>query len=77
MPNSFKACCLTLFHVKTGQCCPPPSLEECSSLELNDEAPPPVAEGLYYWRIYFGICWGGGDSFRKVLKPFKSLPLSS
>ena len=41
MPNSFKACCLTLFHVKTGQCCPPPSLEECSSLELNDEAPPP------------------------------------
>ena len=36
MPNSFKACCLTLFHVKTGQCCPPPSLEECSSLELND-----------------------------------------
>ena len=81
MPNSFKACCLTLFHIKTGQCCPPPSLEECSSLELNDEAPPPpppppVAEGLYYWRIYFGICWGG-DSFRKVLKPFKSLPLSS
>ena len=76
MPNSFKACCLTLFHIKTGQCCPPPSLEECSSLELNDEAPP-VAEGLYYWRIYFGICWGGGDSFRKVLKPFKSLPLSS
>lgn len=61
MPNSFKACCLTLFHIKTGQCCPPPSLEECSSLELNDEAPPPpVAEGLYYWRIYFGICWGGG-----------------
>ena len=59
MPNSFKACCLTLFHIKTGQCCPPPSLEECSSLELNDEAPP-VAEGLYYWRIYFGICWGGG-----------------
>ena len=41
MPNSFKACCLTLFHIKTGQCCPPPSLEECSSLELNDEAPPP------------------------------------
>ena len=61
MPNSYKACCLTLFHIKTGQCCPPPSLEECSSLELNDEAPPPpVAEGLYYWRIYFGICWGGG-----------------
>lgn len=63
MPNSFRACCLTLFHVKTGQCCPPPSLEECSSLELNDEVPPPrppVAEGLYYWRNYFGICCRGG-----------------
>ena len=78
MPNSFKACCLTLFHIKTGQCCPPPSLEECSSLELNDEAPPPppllkvcTIGGFILEYV------GGGDSFRKVLKPFKSLPLSS
>ena len=52
MPNSFKACCLTLFHVKTGQCCPPPSLEECSSLELDDL--------IFFFFTYFspfGLRW--------------------
>ena len=81
MPNSFRACCLTLFHVKTGQCCPPPSLEECSSLELNDEVPPPAPPLLKVCTIggiiLEYVVGGGGNSFRKVLKPFKSLPLSS
>lgn len=77
MPNSFKACCLTLFHIKNGQCCPPPSLEECSSLELNDEAPPPLLKVCTIGGFILEYVGGGGDSFRKVLKPFKSLPLSS
>ena len=65
MPNSFRACCLTLFHVKTGQCCPPPSLEECSSLELNDEVPPPPAPPLLKVCTIGGIILeyvvGGGE----------------